>query len=302
MGALVRTIILFLMLAPGAWAQDKITVRVDQAISRNNARVGIGSPVTLQFPKDPSAHAGIFLGQMVRVDQKIDQMILLDLDRKRVFFVDRSRVDLNARSLERVLRPYPQVDGTCTGYALHHLMAELAVLGQRGNATLKAAFSSEQNRTQFLVRAINDYYLATQHRYSIIGILKGYGKEFGLECEYKKFSHAEQALRHIAEKNSQGIPVLMAFNIGSQMVNSDFTLQDLSAGRSLLDSRLWIPRKVGERAGGGHSVLAVATFEAQGKPRILMLDSDWAQARVWDAAFYLSERTKMDEVELYSCE
>ncbi|NDG85635.1 MAG: hypothetical protein EBX52_11460 [Proteobacteria bacterium] len=171
-----------------------------------------------------------------------------------------------------------------------------------GNDALRAVFSNEQGRTQFLVRAINDYYIATQHRSSILGILRGYGKEFGLRCELKVFGDGASAIQYISEKNSRGVPVLISFYIGPQMATSDFTLQDLSAGRFLLDSRLWTPRKIGERNSGGHSVVAIASFEAKGRPRFLMLDSDWEQPRVWDADRYFGERTKMPEVEFYSCE
>ncbi len=181
-------------------------------------------------------------------------------------------------------------------------MGELGMARMYGNDALRSTFSSEQGRTQFLVRAINDYYIATQHRSSILGILKGYGKEFGLRCELKTFAERASAIHYVSEKNARGVPVLISFFIGPQMANSEFTLQDLSAGRYLLDSRLWVPRKIGERNSGGHSVVAVASFEAKGRPRFLMLDSDWEQPRVWDASEYLGERTKMAEVEFYSCE
>jgi len=285
-----------------AGEDSKILVRIDQAVPRAGARVGVGSPVTLKFPADERAHGGFFLGQMVRLGGDRDQAILLDRERSRIFFVDRDKVDLPKLSYQKILRPYPQVDGTCTGYALHHMMAQTAIGGHVGNPRLNETFSTEQGRTQFLVRAINDYYLATQHRASILGILKGYGVEFGLKCEKRVFEDTQDALRYVEEKTSRGLPVMISFFVGPNMVHAPFTLQDLSGPRRLLDSRLWVPRQIGERQSGGHSVVAVATFEWQGRTEFLMLDSDWAQPRVWDASAYLGGRVKFEELEFYSCE
>ena len=290
------------VLPAGAETPPGVVVQVDQAIPKAGARIGAGSRITLRFPQDPSAHSGVFLGQLVKSDGSLDQVMVLDEDRNRVFFIDRSRMDLPRGPLQHILRPYPQVDGTCTGYAMQHLMAQLSVTGVAGNPALKNTFSTEQGRTQFLVRAVNDYYIATQHRNSIAGILKGYASEFGLRCERKVFPDGVRALRYLREKTDRGIPVLMAYDIGPNMVNGDFTLQNLSGPKRLLDQRLWVPRQIGERLGGGHSILAVSTFESRGKDEVLVLDSDWAEPRVWNPGIALADRTRMQDVEFHSCE
>jgi hypothetical protein len=310
--AVVATLFLAFTLQPPAQADQaedgKIAVVIDQAISRAGARVGVGSPLTLRLPRIESSHSGLFLGQMVGVDGKFDQMILLDSDLQRVFFADRSRVEINRNSLQKILRPYPQVDGTCTGYALHHLFAQMGVTRVAGNEQLAETFSTEARRTQFLVRAINDYYLATQHRNSILGIMKGYAREFGLRCEKEIFSDSIAAIHYVTEKTSRGIPVLISYFIGPDMVNGPYTLQDFASftgsngSRSLLDGRLWVPRKIGERQSGGHSVVAVATFEWRGRSEFLMLDSDWSEPRVWNASSILSGKVDFKNLEFYSCE
>ncbi|MBU6153111.1 MAG: hypothetical protein KGP28_02305 [Bdellovibrionales bacterium] len=288
--------------------EGKISVVIDQAVPRAGARVGVGSPLTLRLPGFQSAHSGLFLGQMIKVDGKLDQMILLDSELQKVLFVDRGKVDLNRNSLQKILRPYPQIDGTCTGYALHHLFAQIGTTGVAGNAQLAATFSTEFGRTQFLVRAINDYYLATRRRNSILGIMKGYGKEFGLRCQKKIFDDAVSAIRHVQEKTSRGIPILISFFIGPNMVDSPYSLQNFSDDfnandpRQFLDGRLWIPRKIGERESGGHSVVAVGSFESGGRSQFLMLDSDWSEPRVWDASGYLGGKVDLKNLEFYSCD
>jgi hypothetical protein len=288
--------------------EDKISVIIDQAFARAGARVGVGSSLTLRLPGVRSAHSGVFLGQMIKVDGKFDQMVLLDSDQKRIFFADRDQIEINRNSLQKVLRPYPQVDGTCTGYALHHLFAQIGTTSVAGNPQLAATFSTEFGRTQFLVRAINDYYLATQHRNSILGIMKGYGREFGLRCEKKIFQDSDSSIRYVNEKTAQGIPVLISFYTGPNMVNAPFSLQIFSgsgnrgSSQGLLDSRLWIPRQIGERQSGGHSVVAVASFEQNRHTAFLMLDSDWSEPRVWDASAYLGGKADLKNLEFYSCD
>jgi hypothetical protein len=286
----------------------KIDVIIDQALPRAGARVGVGSPLTLRLPGRTTTNAGLFLGQMIKVDGKLDQMILLDSDQRRVFFADRSQVEINRNSLQRVLRPYPQVDGTCTGYALHHLFAQIGTTRVAGNDRLAATFSTESGRTRFLVRAINDYYLATQHRNSILGIMKGYGEEFGLRCRKEIFHDPQSAIVHVNEKTSRGIPVLVSFFTGPDMVTAPFRLLDMSGSGgsnpagNLLDPRLWVPRQIGERESGGHSVVAVAAFELRGRSNFLMLDSDWSEPRIWDASTYLGGKADLKNLEFYSCD
>jgi hypothetical protein len=68
-----------------------------------------------------------------------------------------------------------------------------------------------------------------------------------------------------------------------------------------LDSRLWIPRKIGQRNSGGHSIIAVGSFDLNQKTYLLMLDSDWSEPRIWDMDSFLNDKTALDEVEFVSC-
>jgi hypothetical protein len=279
-----------------------VRMEVVSAASQAGASIGVGSRVSLEFEGDSRLRSGLFLGDLVAANGRAEKRMLLDLDRKKVVILDRNEVSAPRAHYQKIVRPYDQVDGTCTGYAMDHMMEQIARNRLAGNEALQTQFSSEKGRTQFLVRAINDYYISTVHRTSIHGILKTYGSEFGLNCVLRKFQDPARAMAHVAEKVLAGVPVLISFDIGPNMYDADLPLVTFSGSKAnRLDGRLWLPRKVGERNSGGHSVVAVAAFEALGKKRLLMLDSDWAEPRIWDLEQALGGRTDLEAVEFHSC-
>lgn len=281
---------------------DRIQVRLEQAFPKGAAQVGIGSRITLEFPNRLRPRAGVFLGRMAHVNQSHDQLMFLDEQAARVVFTGHSQALLPRLRFQKLINPYAQVDGTCTGYALHHLLAQLSLSSDVGNGVLQKVLASEQGRTQFLVRAINDYYIAVQHRFSILGILRGYGAEFGLRCERRVFSTPAAAEDYLAKKTDQGTPVLISFLIGPDMVDSPYPLHSLVKGSKPLDPRLWLPRRIGQRDAGGHTIVAVSRFVARGRPGLVVLDSDWEEPRVWDLPEALGPRTRWQDVEFFSCE
>ena len=302
----MKNLVILLILA-SLWMQASlalaapIQVQVDQAIPHGFEKVGIGSMITLKIPGQTGAHAGLFLGKMMSPDGTLDQYMLADTDKKRVYLVRDQELEMPKTSLQPILRQYDQVGGTCTGYALDHLMQEMNLNGFIGNGVLKTTLSTEKGRTQLLVDAVNQYYLVTQHKFSINGILAGYGKQFGFKCAKKVFSANDAAIQYVESAIKLG-PLLLSFNVGPNMVNSAFSIQDYESPSPLLDNRLWVPRKVGERASGGHSVIAVSEFEANGVKKLLMLDSDWSEPRIWDLNEYLGGKVAIAEMEFYNCQ
>jgi hypothetical protein len=301
---MVRLPVAFLSLLLLWTSVAEAAVRMDlvSPASQAGAAIGVGSRIRLEFEGDPRPRSGLFLGDLVAANGRAEQRMLLDLDRKKVVILNRNEVLAPRAHYQKIVRPYDQVDGTCTGYAMDHMMEQIARNRLAGNEALQAQFSSEKGRTQFLVRAINDYYISTVHRTSIRGILRTYGAEFGLNCILRKFQDPARAMAHVAEQVMAGTPVLVSFDIGPNMYDADLPLMTLTGSKaSRLDGRLWLPRKIGERNSGGHSVVAVAAFEALGKKRLLMLDSDWAEPRIWDLEQALGGRTDIEAVEFHSC-
>ena len=278
-----------------------IQMQVDQAVAHGPDALGVGSAITLKIPTETNAHSGIFLGRMLNWDQSTSQYMVVDAEKNRVYMVDEKDLEMPKMTTQPVLRQYDQVGGTCTGYAIDDLMQEMNLNGFEGNGTLKTTLSTEKGRTQLLVDSINQYYLVTQHKNSIEGILSMYGKQYGFKCPKKMFQDTESAIAWI-EKTVNTTPILVSFNIGPTMVTSAYTMEDYSKPSPLLDNRLWVPRKTGERNSGGHSIVAIAAFEVNHRKKLLMLDSDWPMPRIWDAEQYLgAPKTAISEIEFYGC-
>ena len=280
---------------------EPIQVQIDQAIPHESEKVGVGSIITLKIPGQTGSHAGVFLGKMQNPDGSSAQDMVLDTDQKRVYMADEKDITFSETSLQPILRQYDQVGGTCTGYAIDHFLQEMIIAGADGNGTLKTALETEKGRTQLLVDTINQYYLVTQHRFSLNGILDMYGKQYGYHCEKKMFQDSTSAINYVEASLKTGLPVFVSFYIGPDMTNSPYSIKDYSNNTPLLDRRLWTPRKTGDRNSGGHSVVAIAAFEANQKRKLLMLDSDWSEPRIWDIDDYLGNTTAIAEMEFYNC-
>lgn len=100
-----------------------------------------------------------------------------------------------------------------------------------------------------------------------------------------------------------GRPVLISFFIGQTISDGPFKLEKIDKTLNPeKDTHLWLPRKIGDRKGGGHSVVATGIFTFAGSDYVVMLDSDWTLPRVWDLSQALSDHTAYNEVEFFTCE
>jgi hypothetical protein len=281
---------------------ETVQARIDHPIRRGAYSAAVGSQLRFELPGQNTPREGLFLGRVIKSDGQLDSYMILDPKTMNVLYVPADLTQIADHGLENVLDPYPQVGGTCTGYAINHFLVQTAMDGFRGNGALLKTLSSEEGRTNLLADSINQYYLVLQHRYSIRGILDGYGKRFGFKCQNHVFASAKTAQNFLLSRLAQGAPVLMSFNIGTQMRTAPFDLLRLRpASYAKLDRRLWVPRKIGERSGGGHSIVAASVFTLNGRPGVVVIDSDWAEPRIWDITDYLDERTAIQEVEFITC-
>jgi hypothetical protein len=92
----------------------------------------------------------------------------------------------------------------------------------------------------------------------------------------------------------------MEFWIGQKMLRSSYELMDFET-QVEKDTRLWIPRRIGVRNGGGHAIVAAAAFTSKGRKKVLVLDSNWTEPRVWDLETYLGPETKISEMIFHNC-
>ena len=284
---------LSLLFSLSAGAAD-IQIKIQNAKAVGNFAVGIGSEVSVD------SNDSIFLGTATQPDGKATYQLYLDKKEQKVLYMNSAHFRKNAKQ-QSVLNPFEQAGGTCTGYAIYDFLQQSHLAGFKGSGLLDSRLLDEKGRTTLLVDNINEYYLTPSHRYSIQGILNKYGKEMGFACRTYKTDTYEKAKSRILNQLNQGSPVIVAFNLGTEMYKSPFSLKMYDNPKTKMDERLWIPRKVGERNGGGHTIVAAGSFEVNGKTYLVMIDSDWSEPRIWDMESFLNDRTALDEVELTTC-
>lgn len=272
-----------------------------KTITIGKFKVGIGSTLDLYTDRKNLNGEQIFLGNVLRADGSELYKMMFSVKEKKVYYFD-SQYFSNSIDQQTVIDPYIQVGSTCTGYAINGFLHQTNLANVLNSGTLKEELMTEEGRSQLLAHAINEYYLTPAHRYSIRGILDGYGKKYGFKCKMLKTDSFMKAKDFLLNHLKSGLPVVVSYNIGREMVNSAFPLEMFEKSNVTIDERLWIPRRIGERNNGGHTIVASGSFEVAGKTFLTMLDSDWSEPRIWDLELYLNhEKTALNEVEFISC-
>jgi hypothetical protein len=279
---------------------EVVSFKISDKISFNENIVGIGSSVKMTATDKSLNGDFIFLGNGINPSGEETFRILLNKNSKSISLVNSDEFKRN-NSLQKILDLYEQKGGTCTGYAIFDYLQQIVLNNFVGNGELPKLISTEEGRSQLLADSINRYYLETQHRNSIKGIMNAYGKDFGFKCTNYQTNDISKAKTRLLSQLSLGNPVIISFNIGPQMVTAPFPIIKHGEKNGEVDNRLWIPRKIGERNSGGHSIVAAANFKFNGKDYLVMLDSDWTEPRVWDVDSYLANKTAIEEVEFISC-
>lgn len=292
-------IIALLLVGLNAFA-EVTSFKITDKISFNENTVGIGSSVKIASSDKLLTGDFIFLGNGINPTGEETFRILLNKNNKTISLVNSDEFKKN-NSLQKVLDLYEQKGGTCTGYAIFDYLQQIVLNNFVGNGELPKLISTEEGRSQLLADSINRYYLETQHRNSIKGIMNAYGKEFGFKCTNYQTNDLDKAKTRLLTQLSAGNPVIISFNIGPKMVTAPFPIIKYGEKNGEVDNRLWVPRKIGERNSGGHSIVAAANFKFNGKDYLVMLDSDWTEPRIWDVDSYLSNKTAIDEIEFISC-
>lgn len=283
-------------------AYSAVDFRIDSAQTTGNYAVGIGSEFVLKSDDKRLSGPAIFLGNAVHPAGDSSYQMFLLKDSKKVYYVDSAEFSKRfTTKYQTVLDLYEQMGGTCTGYAIYDFLSQTNLAGFEGNGELSKMLSEEEGRTNLLVDAVNEYYLTSQHRYSINGVLNKYGKKFGFKCSTLKSDDYSKVKTKILSRLKEGFPVLVSFDIGPKMVKAPFAIEMSSQKNGVLDSRLWVPRKIGERNSGGHSIVAAASFEFLNKTYMVMIDSDWSEPRIWDMDAYLNQKTDLGAVEFTTC-
>lgn len=184
-----------------------------KTITIGNFKVGIGSTVDLLTDRKSLSGEQIFLGNVLKADGSELYKMMFSVKEKKVYYID-SQYFSNNIDQQTVIDPYIQVGSTCTGYAINGFLHQTNLANVLNLDTLKEELMTEEGRSQLLAHAINEYYLTPAHRYSIRGILDGYGKKYGFKCKMLKTDSFDKAKDFILKHLKTGLPVVVSFNIG----------------------------------------------------------------------------------------
>jgi hypothetical protein len=281
---------------------EEIKLRIVSAIKNSAYDLGVGSKVKLEFIQRNEVHHAIFVGKLIGHPKYGEELLFLDEKDTRIFMIDSKSVrspSVAKSRIQNLISTIDQAGETCAAYALYHFWQQTAAVGYVGNGELITVMSKEHTRMKLLEESITRYYMGRS--FSIKPIMKNFGDRFGFKCQEKVFQNSAKAIDYIYKHTLNGKSIIMEFFIGPKMVTSDIELQDFET-KVEMDPRLWIPRKVGERNAGGHAIVASAAFTLNGKKKIVVLDSNWNEPRIWDMEAYLGGKTALNEMIFHSCD
>ncbi len=286
-----------LLFSYSVWAQ-KIVVTPLETLKTAKGALAIGSKMYLQFAGKKQEMT--FLGRMVHQDGTAEDFLFLDEQKTRVYLIDYKNIEMKSgkSKAQAILRPMDQFGGTCAAYSFIHFWQQMYWADYKGTAEFDHMMSDERERLKLLEESLGRYYL--DRRGTTNSIMTSYGKRFGFKCKSSHFTDPKKAADFVFQKAKDGKPVIVDFNLGPDMVTSSYELQDYET-KKLMDPRLWIPRTKSQKNAGGHSIAAAAAFVAKGRRKLLVLDSDWSEPRVWDLDSYIGAKTIVEEMGFYSC-
>lgn len=293
-------LILLLAFYSAAAFSAEVRVKIISAVKHANFDLGIGSKVELEFKTMNVKKQAIFLGRMVDQENKTVEFLFLDEKKTRISMIDPGNIEGFRKSrAQAVISPIDQMGSTCAAYGFFHFWNQMNAVGFQGTEELPLTFESDRRRLQFIEEAIDLYYL--QNKINITTLMKNYGKRFGFKCKNNPQTDSRRAAEFLFNKGLEGKPILIDFNIGSDMVASTYEVTDFENPVSR-DPRLWVPRKVGERNSSGHVIVAAGSFISKGKKKLLVLDSNWTEPRVWDLERYIASKAAVKEMGFHTCE
>ena len=285
------------LLSLTAFAQE-VTVRVLQPVKSPVTDLGIGSRVELDFKTRNIKKPAIFLGRMVTQDGRAQEFLFLDEQKTRISMIDPENVTgFRKATSQAIISPIDQQGSTCTAYGVFHFWGQMNEVGYR-TPPLMSVMKSDRARMQLLEETIDIYYI--QNKTNITTLMKMWGNRFGFNCRNNPFTNPRQAADFLFQKTMEGKPVMIDFNIGSDMVASTYEMTDFETPVSR-DPRLWLPRKVGQRMTSGHVIVAAGAFISRGRRKLLVLDSNWTEPRVWDLDRYLGSKVAVKEMGFHTC-
>ena len=185
-------------------------------------------PWLAQSPDKSHAHRNVLLGEILNHDSSLNSLMILDSNSKTIKYIPTQYLNRYPTGTQKILKPYEQQGGTCVAYAIDDFLLQMHFSNFSGNGLLHSELTTEEGRTSLLADAINQYYLITQHQFSILGILNKYGNKYDFNCRKKIFQDVIAAQLYLLNSLSEGRPVLISFMVGTEMTTGHFFLKKLN--------------------------------------------------------------------------
>ena len=278
-----------------------LKLKVIKSVSSSDFALAIGSEVEFSDSEKQQTLPAVFLGRMPSHPHFGEEILLLNKKSGKVMMVDgKGRETSISRSrMQPLVSTIDQAGETCAAYAIYHFWLQLNEMGRMGNGELNKAVALEKGRMKLLEESIISYYFSRTFR--LHNSLKKFGERFGFNCKERIFQDTDKARSFIFENARNAIPVIIEFNIGAEMVTTANPLIDYETNEKP-DPRLWIPRKRGEKNVAGHVVVAAGAFTDKAKNKVMILDSNWNEPRIWDLNDYITLKTAIKEMVFHKCE
>ena len=279
-----------------------------EPVAQNGFRYGIGSKMKMVVDGEKEAE-GTFLGRLVSSEYRTVGYMFQDYKGEKNYIIPPSRCKImsggevvpNAQ-MQSYATTMLQEGSNCAELATVNFFSQLTHTGRTGNGTLKKELGTPEGWIK-LQQYAQEYYTKTRGAYRFKPILKKLGDMYGFTCHSLEAVTATYMATKVKEVLGRGLPVLLEFFIGSDMVDASkqWVRTDAKIGE---DPRFWAPREVGQKNGGGHALVAVGMFETgSGRDKLLISDSDWKGRPVeWDYQEYFEKRIKSSGMMVHYCE
>ncbi len=282
--------------------------KMGEPVSKNGFKFGVGTKMAVKVDTGKAAE-GVFLGRLVDVEYKTTGYLFEDIGEMKNYVIDPERTKIlfggkvvPDSAMQPIVETVEQRGDTCATYSVENYFSQLLAAKREGNGELRKALEGALGHAD--IRQIaDDYYLKTRGGANFDPVFKEIGDKYGYACKTIKFANAAQFTSRVSAAIAGGVPVLLEFYIGKNMVKAEDQWVNTLA-KTGEDRRFWPPRALGDRSGGGHALVAVETFQSgSDRLKLLISDSDWNKRPIsWDYEKYFESRAKSSGMIAHFCE
>lgn len=176
--------------------------------------------------------------------------------------------------ISQVIGTRVQEGETCGVYSIANGFRQICLRGYKGDGNMPRLLSAQDGMDRLLE------WVLLNRRVSTSVIFASYGYEI-----YRiPFWNTQKSISDFIKYLGDGWPILVSYGTSRTMAEPGIQIQNEITNEDG-DERLWLPKSWWQWPDGRHSVLALATFEVDGKTKVLISDPNWPELRVWDIEY-----------------